>query len=74
MYMNMSEPTLYCLGHTKNRTIIEKFLNMTISEDSPFVEKHDIHYIIYSVLNGGFSNIHLVTDFIVNHWDKLTTM
>jgi len=73
MYTNMSEPTLYCLGHSKNRTIIEKFLNMTISENSPFT-KNDIHRVFYSVVNGDFPNVDVVMDFIVNHWDKLTTM
>lgn len=69
----MSEPTLYCLGHSKNRTIIEKFLNMIISRDSPLARK-DIHRVIYSVLNGDFPYIDVVMDFIVNHWDKLITM
>jgi len=73
MYINMSEPTLHCLGHSKNRTIIEKFLNMTILEDTPFT-KNDIHRVIYSVLNGDFPNIDVVMDFLVNHWDKLTIM
>ncbi|XP_071650930.1 aminopeptidase N-like [Temnothorax longispinosus] len=72
MYTNMSEPTLYCLGRSKNRTIIEKFLNMTISEDSPFA-KNDIHRVIDSVLNGDFPNIDVVLDFVVNHWDTLIT-
>ncbi|KYN14240.1 Aminopeptidase N [Trachymyrmex cornetzi] len=73
MYTNMSEQTLYCLGHSRNPTIIEKFLNMTVSEDAP-ITKNDIHRIIYSVLNGGFPNVDVVMDFIMNHWDKLTTI
>lgn len=73
MYTNMSEQILHCLGHSKNQTIIEKFLNMTVSEDSP-IAKNDIHSIIYSVSSGGFPNIDVVMDFIMNHWDKLTTM
>ena len=73
LYTNMSEQTLYCLGHSRNPTIIEKFLNMTISEDAP-IAKNDIYRIIYSVLSGGFPNVDVVMDFIMNHWDKLTTM
>ncbi|KAG5311631.1 AMPN Aminopeptidase, partial [Acromyrmex insinuator] len=73
LYTNMSEQTLYCLGHSRNPTIIEKFLNMTVSEDAP-IAKNDIHRIIYSVLNGGFPNVDVVMDFIMNHWDKLTTI
>ncbi|KYN33599.1 Aminopeptidase N [Trachymyrmex septentrionalis] len=73
LYTNMSEQTLYCLGHSRNPTIIEKFLNMTVSEDAPIM-KNDIHRIIYSVLNGGFPNVDVVMDFIINHWNKLTTI
>ncbi|XP_071650933.1 aminopeptidase N-like [Temnothorax longispinosus] len=69
---NMSGPTLYSLGCSKNRTIIEKFLNMTISEESPIV-KSDIRRVIDSVLRGDFPNIDMVIDFIANHWDKLIT-
>ncbi|KAL0111093.1 hypothetical protein PUN28_012805 [Cardiocondyla obscurior] len=72
MYTNMSEPTLYCLGQSKNRTIIEKFLNITISENS-MLAKSDIYRVIYSVLNGDFPNIDVVIDFVINHWDKLIT-
>ncbi|XP_036150483.1 LOW QUALITY PROTEIN: thyrotropin-releasing hormone-degrading ectoenzyme-like [Monomorium pharaonis] len=73
MYTNMSELTLYCLGHSKNQTIIAKFLNMTISEDSPLT-KNDIPRVIYSVLNGDFPNIDMVIDFIANNWDRLTAI
>ncbi|XP_011172905.3 thyrotropin-releasing hormone-degrading ectoenzyme isoform X2 [Solenopsis invicta] len=73
MYTNKSEPTLYCLGHSKNQSIIAKFLNMTISEHSPFA-KNDIYRVIYSVLNGGFPNIDVVINFVISHWDKLTTV
>lgn len=73
MYTNMSEPTLYCLGHSKNQTIIERLLNMTISEDTPFA-KNDIHRVIYSVLSGDFPNVDIVIDFTIKHWDKLTTI
>ncbi|XP_018399655.1 PREDICTED: aminopeptidase N-like [Cyphomyrmex costatus] len=73
MYTNMSEQTLYCLGHSRNSTIIDKFLNMTISENTP-IAKNDIHRVIYSVLNGDFPNVDVVLNFIMNHWDKLITM
>ncbi|CAL1686825.1 unnamed protein product [Lasius platythorax] len=73
LYTNNSEPTLYCLGHSKNLTIIKKLLNMTISEDSP-IAKEDAFRVIYSVLNGDFPNVDMVIDFIMNHWDKLATI
>lgn len=73
MYINNSEPTLYCLGHSKNLTIIKKLLNMTISEDSP-IAKEDAFRVIYSVLNGDFPNVDIVIDFTMNHWDKLAIM
>lgn len=73
MYINNSEPTLYCLGHSKNLTIIKKLLNMTISENSP-IAQDDAFRIIYSVLNGDFPNVDIAIDFIMNHWDKLAIM
>ncbi|XP_050466427.1 aminopeptidase N-like isoform X2 [Cataglyphis hispanica] len=68
---NKSEFTLYYLGCSKNLTIIKKFLNMTISEDSPIAKK-DILYVIYSTIFGYFPNITL--DFIINNWNKLATI
>lgn len=73
MYTNKSEPTLYCLGHSKNLTIITKLLNMILLEDSP-IAKEDVFRVIYSVLNGDFPNVDMVIDFTMNHWDNLATM
>ncbi|XP_011643082.1 membrane alanyl aminopeptidase-like [Pogonomyrmex barbatus] len=71
MYTNKIESTLYCLGYSKNLTIIEKYLNMTISDDSP-IAKNDVFRVIYSVLSADFPNVDMMMDFIVNHWNKLT--
>jgi hypothetical protein len=73
MYTEDSEPTMNCLGYSKNLTIIENFLNMTISESSP-IPTEDAYRIFSSVLNGDYPNIDVTIDFIAHHWDKFTTM
>ncbi|XP_012230689.2 aminopeptidase N-like [Linepithema humile] len=70
---NHFESTLYCLGYSKNQTIIEKYLNMTITENSPIAKKN-IYRVFYSVLDGDFPNVDVMINFTINHWDKLTTI
>ncbi|RLU27560.1 hypothetical protein DMN91_001364 [Ooceraea biroi] len=74
MYTEHSEPTaIDCLGHSKNLTIIENFLNMTISEDFP-IPKQYVYRVFGSILAGDYPNIEMVIDFTTNHWDKLTAI
>jgi len=73
LHLEDSEPTMNCLGYSKNLTIIKNFLNMIISESSP-IPTEDAYRILNSVLHGNYPNIDLTIDFIAHHWDKFTTM
>lgn len=74
MYTEHSEPTaINCLGYSKNLTIIENFLNMTVSKDSP-IPKKSVYRAFNSMLNGDYPNVDVVIDFTANRWDELTAV
>lgn len=57
------------LGAVKNLTLVEKYLNMTIAEDSPFLNEYRkdiLEPLFYS--EPAIST--LTTDFVMSHWDE----
>lgn len=56
----------------ENMTVIEKYLNMTIAEPSPFVEE-DYKNIFESLFYSNPVVADMTTDFVLEHWDELAS-
>ncbi|XP_043498879.1 thyrotropin-releasing hormone-degrading ectoenzyme-like [Polistes fuscatus] len=68
---NISEICSF-LNCIEDETVIEKYLNMTIAENSPFTEDNCIE--IYETLfYTRYETINLVTDFILRNWDGINS-
>ncbi|XP_035744089.1 uncharacterized protein LOC118451536 [Vespa mandarinia] len=72
IYMNDTMSIGRSLACIKNMTLIEKYLNMTIAENSSFTSEN-LCDIFISVFYKGSYITDLMTDFVIKHWDVLNS-
>lgn len=72
IYVNDTMSIGRSLACVNNMTLIEKYLNMIIAENSSFTSE-DYCNIFESIFYKGSYTTDLMTDFVIKHWDVLSS-